>query len=890
MSKSLYEFKRFVGGKWASFSEYEKKLAKLILDNFAKVESAGSAAGNRGKLIAKLINDAGESASMELNIEVDTPTSEHGKVTRLSQIKVKNFRGFSNEQTLAFKNLYTFIYGPNGTGKSSLCEALEYGLLGSIHEADAKRIELASYIKNSITKKSDLPVLSGVTHDGKDVVVSADQKSYEFCFIEKNRIEGFARVAATTAQAQQTRLASLFGLEDFNLFCTQFNENFDKYLDCTGKKAKELADKEKQISGQKAILLQIPAKEADVKKRQDAILSLFLNYKTLDEIKEHISGGDSVDGLVKKNNAEIARLSSLKLVVDPGIETIATETNRLIQLLNEGREARRFVMAYKDQLSLGDLYSAILDNSERYQNKCPACESTLYENGALQVPLDPYQNASTKLIEFDLAIKKEARVSEISNLLRETWTPVSLKIANILPAARSIDFDRSGDIEALSNVAESVQDAKSLEAALNLTFEKLGLLASLKTAIETFNKNIEKTKSAVLKLEEQNRTLGKHLEEIVAISAIAKENATSVASANSVIEKFKAENEQLIAQVESEKPTISRNLKYNFAYESFREKLIHYNSNLPLSLAADLNEKTLKFYNAINRHDHESDRLTSVALPTSTGKKIEIEFEGGEKCDALQILSEGHIRCLGLAILLSKIVRDNLPFLIFDDVVNSIDDEHRSGIVELILGDDEIKNRQLIITTHGEDFVKRLENSVPKAVYAKTVSRIDFLVPIDSKKIVVKLDSPRHYLVIAEQSFVDGKARDCLSYVRKAFEELLNRLWKKIGSKSYTAQIQVAMRGPGGSPDLMSVARGLYGFLGKKEVTVFKDVVPLLETMLGMENRYPIEWSYLNKGTHEEDKSEEFDSVIVKDMLALVIEMDSVIEGKGAAVSLAASA
>ncbi len=43
-------------------------------------------------------------------------------------------------------------------------------------------------------------------------------------------------------------------------------------------------------------------------------------------------------------------------------------------------------------------------------------------------------------------------------------------------------------------------------------------------------------------------------------------------------------------------------------------------------------------------------------------------------------MSEGHIRCLGLAILVAKNVKLNCPVLIFDDAVNAIDDEHRGGI------------------------------------------------------------------------------------------------------------------------------------------------------------------------------------------------------------------
>ncbi len=119
--------------------------------------------------------------------------------------------------------------------------------------------------------------------------------------------------------------------------------------------------------------------------------------------------------------------------------------------------------------------------------------------------------------------------------------------------------------------------------------------------------------------------------------------------------------------------------------------------------------------------------------------------------------------------------------------------------------------------------------------------------------------------------------RDSLSYVRKSFEELLNRLWKKIAAKKLSAQISVGMRGPG-SPDLMSLAVGLHQFLRKKDVTLFQDVLPFLGEILGQEEKHKIEWSYLNKGTHEEDQAEEFDAAVVRHMLETVMKIDETLE------------
>ncbi len=170
------------------------------------------------------------------------------------------------------------------------------------------------------------------------------------------------------------------------------------------------------------------------------------------------------------------------------------------------------------------------------------------------------------------------------------------------------------------------------------------------------------------------------------------------------------------------------------------------------------------------------------------------------------MLSEGHLRCLGLSILLAKNVQEGLPFVIFDDVVNAIDDEHRRGIVETIMEDACINAKQLIITTHGEEFVKQLENTISVKEYPTKVTRIDFLESMGPKKITIKMDLPRNYLVVARRRLNEGQVRESLANGRRAFENLLNTLWKRLGSKKYSIQLSVTMRRPGEKPELQSVA------------------------------------------------------------------------------------
>lgn len=852
-------------------------MTNLILEGFDEIAAVGTAGGRRGKVLAKLIVEKGSAAPPALEIFADEANANERQIVRLSKVEVEHFRGFSEKHTFEFKNPYTFVYGPNGTGKSSLCEALEYGLLASIHEADSKRIPVSDYIRNATSRKSARPVLYGDTQKEKGIEVKADPRSFEFCFIEKNRIDGFARVTANTPAAQQARLAALFGLEEFNAFATQFNENLDLYLDCVGKKGKDLADRAKGIAGHSAILEGLPLKAKTAEMRGAVLLAKYPECEDLEKIKEALTGPEGNGGKQKANNTEIGRLQNLKAAIDPGTDGILADADGLLRLVKEKAESEKFLSQYKTQLSLRDLYAAILGNRERFGNECPACASELYRDGRLAVPVDPYGNAEEKLKQFDAALRAEGRIKEIRGALNVGWRDLLSKIAKLPASAAVVGFVGVPEVASFSAEASDSKDAAGIETFLQAVPAKRELLQALKDTTATHNAKVEQSKAAIKTLDDDNLAISKDLEEIVAISTLVVANAKSETEATQAIEKFKRENEALIKEAEAEKPGVERNLSYSIAYVSLRRKLLAYNAALPLALAADLNEKTLKFYNEINKNDHPSDKLKSLRLPTAAGERIAIEFENGDSCDALQVLSEGHIRCLGLAILLAKITRDRLPFLIFDDVVNSIDDEHRSAIIDLILNPEEVGKRQLIVTTHGEDFVKRLENAVPMKKYGETVTRIDFLVPFAAKKITVKLDSPRHYLTVATRSYDEGRTRDSLSYVRKAFEEELNRLWKKIASKRLTAQISVGMRGPG-DPDLMSLATGLHQFLGRKDMTVFQEAVPHLGEMLGYGEKHKVEWNYLNKGTHEEDRPEEFDAAIVRRMLETVIKLDEAIE------------
>jgi hypothetical protein len=81
-----------------------------------------------------------------------------------------------------------------------------------------------------------------------------------------------------------------------------------------------------------------------------------------------------------------------------------------------------------------------------------------------------------------------------------------------------------------------------------------------------------------------------------------------------------------------------------------------------------------------------------------------------EKCevDPRALTSEGHLDTLGLCIFLVFIKRfnKNCPLVILDDIITSVDANHRERIAKLIMN--EFKDFQLIITTHDFIWYKQL--------------------------------------------------------------------------------------------------------------------------------------------------------------------------------------
>jgi DNA sulfur modification protein DndD len=134
------EFQRFLQTLLSSPSKPSvHKFANLVLMHLNELVPLGTHQGQRVKYVAKLAQKEWASLDTDIPTDLEDVDTDVASFSQLKELSVDSFRGFSREEVFDLQSLLVLIFGPNGTGKSSFCEALEYALLGSVAEAESKR-------------------------------------------------------------------------------------------------------------------------------------------------------------------------------------------------------------------------------------------------------------------------------------------------------------------------------------------------------------------------------------------------------------------------------------------------------------------------------------------------------------------------------------------------------------------------------------------------------------------------------------------------------------------------------------------------------------------------------------------------------------------------------
>lgn len=871
MNKVIYQFENFYQNYYSKMNVYEKRLANLIMNNFDEIEKLGTGRGQRGRKIALLINEN------KSNIILTKTISETNKQVinsdfRLDRMEIEEFRGFSNKEKLDLSKDFTFVYGPNGTGKSCFCEALEYSLLGSIEEAVAKRIPVQQYVKNVFTNSAKKPLV--YVKSGNEIKpIEPNPELFSFCFIEKNRIENFSRIATDSPTGQQQKLSALFGLDEWNNFVKNFNSELITYLPSTNKNISSFKTMNEKMIQEDIFRKDVDSNKNKIIEEAKLITSKYENIKSMKEFMEHVDGNNDNIGKIAHLEKQIKENENFKKIDMKFLINLKDMLSQLIDInvtiSNEKNELSKF----KEKMSLKEFYQQILNS--KIDNKCPACLSDLYSlEGNLLVPEDPYKKAYNYLEEIQKAIDLEKNIQKNESLLSKNL--FSIKSLSTQVSTDIVPLNKKEDI--FTGFFKTIDGLITKEKQFSQSD-----FNSFIEAIKSLEKEINDYNEKVLTVTKENETLQKKLKSILEDKSNLLEIKGKFQLLDTQDKKIKEQLEtsrknlkaqHFLAELEQNENNI--NEQYCENYKNLLQKLIEYSNELPLKLIESLEEKVLEIYNEINKNDFEGDKLHSIILPKTSNEKILISFmdKPDLKMDALLVLSEGHVKCLGLSLLLSKIITDNLPLIVFDDVVNAIDDEHKNAIAELITSHEDISTRQCIVTTHGSNYMETLENRIPQKLLMSKATRVIFAKPIEQGKINVLSDaSTRHLLDIALKNFHNNDFSNCLTFCRKSVEKLSDEAWR-LYYKFSNLPIEIKLKGKKDYPESNNIFTKLIKEFKKLKIEPFNNLISIMESIMDFDKKNNILWNSMNAGTHHSEREYEFDETSIKELLDLLIAAD----------------
>ncbi len=865
----LSEYRRFLQTLVNAGSQDLRKMANLVLAHWNVLLPLTTAQGHRVKKLAELAQANWETVSADIQPIAVQTAAIGNQIRQLTSLHVGPFRGFAKPEDFDLASSLVLIYGPNGTGKSSFCEALEYGLLGSVADAESKRFrEQNDYLKNAHTNTFTTPEIRATDCQGHEVAMQSNEALYRFCFVEKNRIDNFSRIAAQTPAKQTELISTLFGLDSFNEFVRNFSAEIDgRHIDLIGVKASSLAQKRQSLAGSEQQRKTNTEELGRLGVEEIALANQYREGISFAQMVIELRGDEENAGLIKTIEAElqqplgtnsgltIAKLQALQQSIRNDLAKIITKQ----QMLAEAGQ----------QVSFKQLYEAVSQVQPSSPGHCPACKTSLQ-----QVAVNPYTHASNELKQLQHLAQLQQELQHLNNTLNQSLN----SLAHVVTACTT-RFPSSNVLSAYQSSA-NVNWWHSLHQTLNDSFTPWQHLESQVRHLEETDQAIEQAvQQRAIKQQQLTklRELDKNTTKLETRRTTAN---TAITAANQAIANFETANAQLIVDAAAETTLVTKNKAIAHAYARFVAKLNDYKNNLPAHLVSDLGDKVFELYNAFNRNDLPSEKLTSVRLPLSQNERLKIIFQAEPTrfFDALHVLSEGHIRCIGLAILMAKNIKENCPFLIFDDPVNAIDDDHRESIRRTLFEDAFFVDKQIILTCHGEEFFKDIQNLLPVG-RASQSKAFTFLPRLDESHIRIDFNcAPRNYIILARKHFNNGEIRDALAKARQAMESLTkSKLWPYV-NRHGDGNLSIKLRSSTASIELRNLTEQIKSKIAKPD---FGDankntVLTQIDMLLGI-NGDSREWRYLNKGTHEEADRAEFDRQSVQQIVAALEQLDAAV-------------
>ncbi len=408
-------------------SEGIRKIANLVLQNLGGLVPLTTSQGQRVRKMVSLAQAKWNTASAEIQPLPESAVEQSTKIKKLKKMSVGPFRGFARQENFDLASQLVLIYGPNGTGKSSFCEALEYGLLGNVAEAESKRFrDQPEYLKNAHVNQFSSPILTAENDQGNEVHVEPSETLYRFCFVEKIRIDSFSRISAQAPAKQTELISTLFGLDSFTEFVRNFTAKIDdKYIDLIGVKETSLLQKHQGLAGAQQ---QIATNTTELQEVNTEELKLANQYRegiTFSQVVFELNGNKQVPGTIQQLESELQQpIASKSNLTSATLEALGNSITTGVTGLTAKQQE---LATASQQISYKQLYEAISQVQQSSPEQCPACKTQLS-----QVVVNPYTHANEELLKLQHLVVLQQAAQKLEKNVQQALFDLSQILSTCL--------------------------------------------------------------------------------------------------------------------------------------------------------------------------------------------------------------------------------------------------------------------------------------------------------------------------------------------------------------------------------------------------------------------------------------------------------------------------
>lgn len=608
-------------------------------------------------------------------------------ILRIKTLNIQKFRGIIDEELdLDGKNL--LLKGDNGTGKSSIVSAIEFFFTGEISplkgvqglsiKKHAPHVKFNPEDLNIEVEFKDGTCLNRTLKD-EPIPPSHIEKLFTSANEQKfilHRTEILEFIVSQPAERYRA-IGNILGIESLDKIELKFKNIRDDFqFDYN-----TLTNSHNEIKSDLTKIL-----DTKISNINDIIIALndylknnkFPQIESLESIPDYSK--EKFESVVKKGESseKIIHMKEIINIIDNF--PIDLDLVDVIDIINQIKEDLCFKNA-KIKLKVRKLLKngqAVIE--EEKMDICPLCEQEINRENLLTKLKERLELIESLSSEHSELIKKSNLIIDEIEKIKENLNLIKPKIFE------HEEFNKDQKIfeDRLKNLEDLIENYTN--------FEDFELLVDKNEYLD----NINRVKTFLHKLKQKSNEI------LSEFSLTDKEN--KIYDTINLLQQIETKKNKML-EIEQELDKIKKQYEIS-------EKLYTYFSDTKKERISSVYETLKKDIQQFYQSIHPEDPHKNVELEIVPGKRastiLKIDSFNRTREDPRALTSEGHLDTLGICIFLAFVKKFNggCPLIILDDIVTTVDANHRENLAKLLLN--EFSEFQIIITTHDGIWYQQL--------------------------------------------------------------------------------------------------------------------------------------------------------------------------------------